>query len=565
MKHLSLLPACLVVFTSAGCGSSNPNDSEGAGTDTGADAGVDSGTVDTDTGDESPYAVTVGGESLPIRRAAHFERPVNFVRFDYPGDQTIAITTGLPFTDYTLSPETRNIATQLSGNTVSFTLSEPEYLIFNTDSQAELLLVIVDPPEENPPQLGAPNVVNIMEVDGMDNTGGALMTVPIQTAIDSVAGTGNILYFPPGRYLTGELWMRDDMTLYLADGAVLKGSSNLADIVTADSTGSIIEQCLHALVRMYDVSNSHIKGRGTIDANGAYHRNSEDPGTKYNLLKIEESDHCTVDGVIALDSSFWSTIIYRSDSIDIKNYKVINHWLTSGWNETDGVDFDNSTNGTLSNALLYVGDDCMSTKSDDIPDGYGIPAVPEGSTYPEDPTSSPAYMAVSNIRHDDVVCYTNQAACKIGTKTMGTEMSEVYFDNIDAVRCGRGLVVDNMDTATVHDIHFGNIVFETGPPSFIAAEYVIRKGTDWRYSEGVGAIADIIADNIVYNNYTAGSQPPLFRFQGRTASDVNPPEEYPIGALTFTDVYIGDLKLTDDNVGANTRLVTALADSVTFQ
>ena len=282
-------------------------------------------------------------------------------------------------------------------------------------------------------------------------------------------------------------------------------------------------------------------------------------------MKIEDSENSTVDGIVALDSSFWNTIIYRSDNIKITNYKVINNWLTTGWNETDGVDFDNSTNSELSHALLYVGDDCMSTKSDDIPDDYDIPDVPGDGTYPPDPTTSDDYISVDNIMHKDVVCYTNQSACKIGTKTMGTDMREVHFEDIDTVRSGRGLVIDNMDTATVHDIYFENIVFETSPPSFTPAEFVIRNGTDWRISEGVGAIEDIFANNIVYNGYTSSSQPPLFRFLGRTASELDPPQSFPIGTVTFTDIYVGDLKLTDENIEDNARLVKTLAESVTFQ
>ena len=39
----------------------------------------------------------------------------------------------------------------------------------------------------------------------------------------------------------------------------------------------------------------------------------------------------------------------------------------------------------------------------------------------------------------------------------------------------------------------------------------------------------------------------------------------PIGTVTFTDIYVGDLKLTDENIDDNARLVKTLADSITFQ
>lgn len=552
----------LIILLGAACfliGCSNGSSSTG---DTGIDSDTTSDSVSdsssdtgTDVVDPDAYTVRVNGLNVPVTRIDRFQTPVQFVRFDLDQASTVEISLGAPVPEFKLSPQRLQIATTSEADTISFSVTQPAYLVLSPTSM-ERLFVLVDPPETAPPVLTDANVSNIMDVAGMDNTGATLVTGLLQTAIDAASDTAkDIVYVPPGIYLTGELWLRDNMTLYLAEGALLKASSTLSDIVTDNEDGSVIEQCLHAIIRMNGVTNSHLKGRGMIDAGGTYLRDKEVPETKYNLLKIEDSTDCTVDGVTSIDSSFWNTIVYRSDNILLTNFKVINHRKSFGWNETDGVDFDNATNSKLSNAFLYTGDDCMATKSDDIPDDYVYPVGV--SNYPADPTTG-EYIAVNNLVHEDVVCLTNSVACKIGTKTMGTEMGNVVFKNIDVVKCGRGLVIDNMDTARVHDITFENVEFEYVVP-YDVVDFGIQEGTDWRISEGIGAIEDIFATNIICKDYDEGLLP-NFRINGRQGD-----ENYSIGAVRFTNVQVNDVHITDANRDDNMGLLAEYADDIIFE
>ena len=561
-----LLFALSFPFLLLGCKENPSSESDGVPdtSDTSSDIRIETGIdicKNLEVFEESSYTVAVNGHTVDVIHISRFDVPISFVRFDAMDDNEVEIISEQGIDSFTLSPKNRDIDAVHEGNRITFSVSEPGYLILQPasgDRAMENLFILIDPKEETPPAPEDAAVVSILEFEGVDRCGASLMTDIIQVAIDSVEGTEKILYFPPGLYLTGELWMRSDMTLYLSDGAVLRASSSLSDIVTGDTRGSVIEQCRHGLIRMFEVKNSHIRGRGIIDAGGTHLRVKENPMTKYNLLKIEESADCTVEGVVALDSSFWNTIVYRSDDIHIANYKVINHRLNNTWNETDGVDFDNTTNSTLKNAFLYTGDDCMSTKSDDIPDDYHIP---EGAgTYPEDPTEAgDNYISVNNIVHENVVCYTNQSACKIGTKTMGKTLSNVVFKNIDVPKCGRGMVIDAMDTATVEDITFENIDLEYIVP-FDAVDFGINSGTGYRISEGVGAIENIVARNISIEKFEYAK--PLFKIKGREAGDTD--DIYPIGDVTFTNVYYDGAHVTDDTLSL-IRQSLLYADSVTFQ
>ena len=226
---------------------------------------------------------------------------------------TISETVSESFTSYTVSPKSRNIAATKSGNTITFD-SGPNYFIVQFDTK-ELLFILVDADEVNPPHLGDANVKSIADYN-VDATGATLVTSKIQAAIDAATGaTQNILYFPPGKYLTGELWLKSNMTLYLAGGAVLYGSSATGDFNTG-SGGVDIEDCTHGMIRMYMIQNAKILGRGVIDGNGLAIRGQND--TKINLLKIEESSNILIDGVIVRDPSFWNTLVYRSDMVTIK-------------------------------------------------------------------------------------------------------------------------------------------------------------------------------------------------------------------------------------------------------
>src|SRR5215470_11563076 len=144
------------------------------------------------------------------------------------GTATIAVTVKQSFSAFTLSPKSRQLAATKSGNTITFN-SGPNYLILKVDS-LDLLFILLDSAETNPPKVGDANVKSIADYS-VDSTGATLMTSKIQSAIDaaSTSSTQNTLYFPPGKYLVGELWMKSNVTMYLACGAVLYGSSNTGD------------------------------------------------------------------------------------------------------------------------------------------------------------------------------------------------------------------------------------------------------------------------------------------------------------------------------------------------
>jgi hypothetical protein len=157
--------------------------------------------------------------------------------------------------------------------------------------------------------------------------------------------------------------------------------------------------------------------------------------------------------------------------VTIKNYKVINCRPTSTtFNNTDGVDFDECTNGNLYNAFLYCGDDNMAVKNE------------------EDSYNGSSTKNTRNIVHEKIVTYSNSVGCKIGTKTKGQTMQDVIFRDIDIVKAGRALCIDAYDTAVVSNTRFENIRVEKADSILIDVRE--DQPPDWRTCANQSIIRD---------------------------------------------------------------------------
>jgi hypothetical protein len=117
-----------------------------------------------------------------------------------------------------IRPLAYGIQPQISGNTVSFDLDRPRYLVLFFNDEPAFnntgLMLFAEPPEKNPPKLGDPNVVDIRDYK-VDGTGKTVETAKINQAIGEVAARpgGGVLFFPAGVYLTGTVSMKSNVKL----------------------------------------------------------------------------------------------------------------------------------------------------------------------------------------------------------------------------------------------------------------------------------------------------------------------------------------------------------------
>ena len=507
--------------------------------------------------EENSYSVTIDGKEVPVERMPKFEVPVSYVRHDFTGDSmTIDVVSNDDITDYAVHPTSRNVASSSVDNRLSLTVNEPMYLLLEIE-EGERLFIFIDPEEENPPKPGDSNVVNLKDSGGMDNTGKTEVTDIIQASVDAASGSKkNVVYIPKGLYLTDTIYLRDDMTLYLADGAVLKNAVEQSTLMTHPEGLAQIEYCSRGLIVMDGVRNAKLMGRGTLDGNGVeLHQYKR----KEFLVKIEESRDCVIDGIVSRDSPFWNTLVFRSKDITIENYKVINNQRKSGkadddtWNETDGVDFNNCVDSTLYNAFLYTGDDCMAVKSDDVPDEIA------GDNF-RDPASG-EYMNVDNLRHEKVVCSSGSSGAKVGTKTFGESMNDIVFKDIDIINARRALVIDAVDTAHIDGTRFEDIRIEKVSGDILDFN-MDPEEIDWRANLGTCTVTNTIVKNV------ASEQNASCHIMGNI-HDYNKKDEYYgneyyIDGVAFTNFVIADHVITGIDDG-NIKLNLEYAKNITFE
>ena len=98
---------------------------------------------------------------------------------------------------------------------------------------------------------------------GADPSAERISTTAIQQAI-AKAKPGDSVVIPAGRYLTGAIFLKSDITLHLAQGAVLLGSQHLDDYPLIDTRVAGIDMRWPAgMINVINARNVSLTGTGT--------------------------------------------------------------------------------------------------------------------------------------------------------------------------------------------------------------------------------------------------------------------------------------------------------------
>lgn len=106
---------------------------------------------------------------------------------------------------------------------------------------------------------------------GAKNDSSKIVTEAVKKAIDaaSKAGGGTV-YFPAGKYLTGPIHLKSNITIYIEAGAELHFSDNFDDYLPMVESRyeGVDVTTFSPLFYAYKAKNIAIKGRGLIDGHG---------------------------------------------------------------------------------------------------------------------------------------------------------------------------------------------------------------------------------------------------------------------------------------------------------
>ena len=202
--------------------------------------------------------------------------------------------------------------------------------------------------------------------------GKTLNTAVIQKAIDAAAASGGgVLVVPAGTFLSGAIFLKPGVELWLDEGAVLLGSQNIADYpMRRTRIEGHFQDWRVALVNVPPTDHVRIGGKGQLNGNGApfwaefYARRRANPATtnldveRPRLMFIDRCSDVRVEGISFQDSGFWNLHVYHSHDIVFAGLRINAPMSPS----TDGIDVDSCQNVVIRGCQISNNDDDIALK-----------------------------------------------------------------------------------------------------------------------------------------------------------------------------------------------------------
>ncbi|MBN2090791.1 glycoside hydrolase family 28 protein [candidate division KSB1 bacterium] len=316
--------------------------------------------------------------------------------------------------------------------------------------------------------IGAANTFNVLE-HGIIPNGTTLNSSEIQSIIDQCAEKGGgTIYFPAGRYLTGTIVLKNNITLFLDAGAILMGSRNLADYpITYPQFVSYTDNYTHKyLIFAERRKNITICGRGTIDGQGAAF--SGEYKNRPYLLRLVACENVTVRDVTIINSPMWVQHYLACDNVNIDGITVHSHVNKNN----DGIDIDCCRNVRISNCDIDSGDDALVLKST-------------------------ADRVCENVTVTNCILRSDCNAFKLGTESNGGFQNITFSNSIiyDTRLCG--IALEMVDGGIFDRVTVSNIIMENvGGGIFIRLGHRARTYKKDMPKPDVGILKNVMINNI---------------------------------------------------------------------
>ncbi|WP_338877216.1 glycosyl hydrolase family 28 protein [Spirosoma sp. SC4-14] len=203
-----------------------------------------------------------------------------------------------------------------------------------------------------------------------------VQTNVIQKTIDLAASKGGgVVVIPKGTFRSGALFFKPKTHLYVAEGAVLKGSDTIADYPKLPSRmeGQSLDY-FAALVNAYQVDGFTISGKGTIDGNGLrfweafWARRRENPNctnlevSRPRLVFVWKCNNVQVQDVNLHNAGFWTSHYYQCHNVKVLDAHIYSPYKPVKAPSTDAIDIDACTNVLIKGCYMSVNDDAIALK-----------------------------------------------------------------------------------------------------------------------------------------------------------------------------------------------------------
>ncbi|MBL7152801.1 MAG: glycoside hydrolase family 28 protein [Phycisphaerae bacterium] len=316
---------------------------------------------------------------------------------------------------------------------------------------------------------------------GAKGGGESLCTQAIQDAIDKCAEKGGgTVYLPPGKWLTGTVYLESNVTIQLDTGCTLLGSKNKADYgpprKLKDSDNETFSYW--AVIAGKGLENIAIRGRGVIDGQGVNFRYKNGPRPKN--VYLENCRDVLIEGVRLRAAGCWMQHYRNCDRLRIRDIAVFNHVAYNN----DGLNIDSCRDVVITGCNIDSDDDAIVLKS--------------LSTKP-----------CENIVISDCIVSSHCNAIKMGTESGGG------FQNITVTNCticspryskvtyGKqrglaGLALEIVDGGTLDRIAVSNITIKgVTVPIFMRLGNRARIYDKTKPKPPVGKFRNVVISNVV--------------------------------------------------------------------
>lgn len=285
------------------------------------------------------------------------------------------------------------------------------------------------------------DVFNVREY-GAQGNGSSLDTAAIQGCIDSCARQGGgTVYFPNGSYLAGTLFLKNNITLNLAAGATLLGSSQEADYpedvhrMRYDYHANM-DRCL---IYAENATNISLTGQGVIDGQAGLFR-AEPEFQRPVMMRFLRCSNISLSGLRLTNPATWTTSFILCDRIFADKLDIDSRRTPNG----NGLVFDSCQDVFVANCKINTSDDaiCLQSSERDVP--------------------------CRRIVIQNCILSSHYAGMKIGMLSLGN-IEDVTVSNcvLHDMGCS-GFKIQSAEGGNIRNLLFQNIVMRNVPrPVFI--------------------------------------------------------------------------------------------------
>lgn len=197
-----------------------------------------------------------------------------------------------------------------------------------------------------------------MDINLQPCKNGQTVTTTIQKAIDDCSASGGgTVYFSKGEYITGTVFWKSNVRLFLEYGAEIKGSTN-----SSDYPDNVHKQMYkketskdHCLFFAKDCENIKLDGYGIINGQGELFTGELFKKNRPMMFRYLNCKDIRISNVKLRAPASWTNAFIGCENIWVQNIDILSRANRNG----DGTDFDGCSNVFVSGCKFDCSDDCI--------------------------------------------------------------------------------------------------------------------------------------------------------------------------------------------------------------